>query len=107
MGEGVSAAMSDAIGLAKAISESVTSGWSRSLLAQKIELYEEGMRERAKKSVTITEEAMRLMLFTPNAPSATIEQYVVAVTRNDMPFFAVPAVKIPVKAFYSVYRLVL
>jgi 2-polyprenyl-6-methoxyphenol hydroxylase-like FAD-dependent oxidoreductase len=107
VGEGVNAAMGDAIGLAKAISSTVQRGWNRPLLAESIRTYEKGMRARAYKSATMTEEAMRLMLFTPNAPEATIEKYVVAVTRNDMPFFAVPVVKLLVKAFYTVYKVVL
>lgn len=107
VGEGVNAAMGDAIGLAQAISETVRRGWSRQLLGQSISTYEKSMRERAYRSATMTEEAMRLMLFTPNAPSATIEKYVVAVTRNDMPSFAVPMVKLLVNAFYLVYRMVL
>ncbi|KAL6857745.1 hypothetical protein ACO1O0_005187 [Amphichorda felina] len=109
VGEGVNAAMGDAIGLAKAIVEVVghEGGWTRDLLAQSIERYERDMQDRVLKAATMSEEVMKLMLFTPNAPSSTIEQYLVAVTKDDMPSFLLPVAKLFLKAFYSGFRWLL
>lgn len=106
VGEGVNAAMGDAIGLAQAITKTVKRGWTRDVLAQNVKDYEKVMLKRALKSATMTEEVMRLMLFTPNAPSATIEKYLVAITKNDMPSILLPFVKLVLKGFYSVFRLI-
>ncbi|CAH0054505.1 unnamed protein product [Clonostachys solani] len=104
VGEGVNAAMADAMELADAIKDTVKSGWSRELLAQNVEKYENGMRKRTLRASSMTEDIMKLMLFTPGAPTTTIERYFVRATSDDLPFLIRPIWKFLVNFYYFTFK---
>ncbi|KAK8063059.1 hypothetical protein PG997_015156 [Apiospora hydei] len=84
-GLGVNAAMGDAMGLADEIAVAVKQGASTAAeLGPCLGRYEAGMFERAHAAQRFTADIMKLMLFTPGAPCAVIEDYILRVTADDM-----------------------
>ncbi|KAK7959030.1 FAD/NAD(P)-binding domain-containing protein [Apiospora aurea] len=84
-GLGVNAAMGDAMGLADEIALAVKQGATTAAgLGQCLGRYEAGMFGRAHAAQRFTVDIMKLMLFTPGAPCAVIEDYILRVTADDM-----------------------
>lgn len=73
MGEGVNTAMRDAIELANAIESAIKDGGGDVVLDQSIEKYEAEMFVRAQRVTKLTEDMMKLMLFTEEAPRTVME----------------------------------
>lgn len=106
VGAGVNEAMADAMDLSKTILTLVQSGWTKQSLAEGIQNYEQQMLSRVHKSQRLTEDIMKLVLFTPGAPETIIEKYVVRNTAQDMNYVVVSLWQILVTLYYFIFRLV-
>ncbi|KAI6091044.1 FAD/NAD(P)-binding domain-containing protein [Hypoxylon rubiginosum] len=84
VGQGVNAAMADAMELSRAIEAASDEQWSRQSLDGHIRQYERMMWDRVRRAQKLTEDMMGLMLLTPGAPASVIEKYVVRATTDDM-----------------------
>ncbi|KAI4863160.1 FAD/NAD(P)-binding domain-containing protein [Hypoxylon rubiginosum] len=84
VGQGVNAAMADALELSKAIEATLDGQWSKESLYGHIQQYETTMWDRVYKAQKLTEDMIGLMLLTPGAPANVIEKYVVRATTDNM-----------------------
>ncbi|KAK7906376.1 hypothetical protein PG985_016382 [Apiospora marii] len=107
VGLGVNAAMGDAMGLADEIARAVRGGAATAaeLSAAALGKYEAGMLERAHAAQHFTEDIMKLMLFTPGAPGAVIEDYIVRLTADDMSATLASAWRFLVAIYYFFFKL--
>ena len=83
VGEGVNAAMRDAVELAEAITRAIQDGGGNENLHGRIRKYEEDMFARVTPVQAKTEDMMHLM-FTPGAPRTVIERWSIRAMKDEM-----------------------
>ncbi|KAF2137938.1 uncharacterized protein K452DRAFT_291281 [Aplosporella prunicola CBS 121167] len=105
VGEGVNAAMKDAMELAEAIEEALDRGGGRDAWGDSVRRYEEGMFVRVHRVQKMTEDMMKLMLFTEGAPGTVMAQWVVRSVSDDMSAVAVALLTPLVWAYYFFFKL--
>ena len=86
IGEGVNAAMRDAVGLAEAIDSAIRDGGGKESLHGRIRKYEEEMFVRVAPVQAKTEDMMHLM-FAKGAPRTTIEKWSIRAMKDEMNLF--------------------
>jgi 2-polyprenyl-6-methoxyphenol hydroxylase-like FAD-dependent oxidoreductase len=107
VGQGVNAALRDAMDLAISIVRACrgdTKGAVR--LHSAVESFEEGMFRRVIKVQAMTEDMMRLMLFTEGAPKKVIAKWVVRSMSDDLNWFQGVVFKATVHFYYFLFNTV-
>ena len=105
VGEGVNAALRDAVDLAQVIQEAVRKGYSRQALNQKVAAFEECMLKRVTPVQTKTEDMMRLMLFTEGAPRTVMEKWCVRAMKDELNAVMLLLYRIYVYTYYFLFKL--
>lgn len=103
-GIGVNTAFYDAVLLAHKIADTVKSG-SNDSLDQHVKEYETNMWEHAKSAQELTYRTMETMLYHPQAPRATIEDWILLHIRGEVPPWSFPLVSAVVRVGYFFYKL--
>jgi 2-polyprenyl-6-methoxyphenol hydroxylase-like FAD-dependent oxidoreductase len=114
-GEGVNLAMSDAMSLATAISNatkflSTSTSTSpsnmepREVLSKEVKGFEEDMFVRARKYQQMTWDMMAINFFTPGAPEATIEKWIICAAGHDMNLVLLGLFKAVVYTYFFFWR---
>ncbi|KAI9788247.1 MAG: hypothetical protein M1816_007013 [Peltula sp. TS41687] len=83
-GEGVNTAMRDAMELAHAIQDASEKPVGKEELTRKIKRYEEDMFKRAGQVQALTDDVMKLMLFTEGAPRTVVEKWMNRIMRDQL-----------------------
>jgi 2-polyprenyl-6-methoxyphenol hydroxylase-like FAD-dependent oxidoreductase len=105
VGEGVNAALRDAMELAHAIIGGFQGAGGEKGLRSCIKAYEEAMFTRVTKVQVMTEDMMRLMLFTEGAPRTVIAKWIVRSMRDDLNVAQVAGLKALVHSYYFFFRI--
>ncbi|EKG19782.1 Monooxygenase FAD-binding protein [Macrophomina phaseolina MS6] len=106
VGEGVNAALKDAMELADAIAAALKRGWSRHVLAEETRRYEDGMFRRIHKVQKRTEDMMKLMLFTEGAPRTVMHRWIVRSMSDELSALKLLLVRLAVCIYYFLFTLV-
>ena len=88
--------------LANAIQKSTSSGE----LDQNIQLFEEDMFSRAKKTSQLTADMMQAMLFTPGSPRNGIERYLLRAAEDELGWWLTKLCTPLVFAYFFVFKLI-
>ncbi|KAK3681227.1 hypothetical protein B0T22DRAFT_523271 [Podospora appendiculata] len=105
VGEGVNGAMADALELSRAILEAVDEGWEGEVLKRQVKNYEDGMFRRVRVVQKMTEDMMKLMLFTEGAPRSVMAQWIVRSMSDDLGPFKLAGFRIAASAYYFFFKL--
>ncbi len=105
MGEGVNTAMRDAIELANAIEGAVKDCGSKAVLDQSIEKYETEMFVRAERVTKLTEDMMKLMLFTEGAPRTVMERWCIRAMKDELNSFVLQLFRVYVYVNFFFFRM--
>ncbi|KAF2214730.1 hypothetical protein CERZMDRAFT_36809 [Cercospora zeae-maydis SCOH1-5] len=100
-GEGVNLALQDAVKLASAIK----SCQSSSDLDSKVEAFETDMFSRATETQQLTYDMMNAMFFTPGAPRAGIERYILCAVRGELGPVVTTLLTPVVYAWFFIFKL--
>lgn len=106
-GEGVNAAMRDALELARSImaADNGERGFSLLRMHENVAAYEREMFKRVHPVMNKSEEMMNLMMFTPGAPETTIERYVLNIVADDFGSFMRGLYTVLIYIIYFFYKL--
>lgn len=104
IGEGVNAAMRDALELSDAIA---TAGADVELLQRNVRGYEGRMNSRVTKIQLRTRDMMKMMLFTRGAPETTIERWIIRSVSDDLSSWVLSLFRALVFVLYFLYRRIL
>lgn len=105
MGEGVNTAMRDAVELTNAVEIAINGGGSKDVLYQSIEKYEREMFVRAERLTQLTEDMMKLMLFTEGAPRTVMERYCIRAMKDELNSIVLQFFRIYVYVNFFFFRL--
>ena len=101
-GEGVNLALEDAMKLAAAIKSS----YSSSDLDGNIEAFEKDMFSRATETQQMTYDMMTAMFFTPGAPRAGIEWYILRAVRGELGPWITALLTPVVYVWFFIFKLI-
>lgn len=108
VGQGVNCALRDAIELEKSITgifQENTQDVGHNRLQSAIKVFEEDMYRRVTKVQAMTEDMMRLMLFTKGAPRTVIAKWIIRSMSGDLNWLQLAGLKAVVHFYYFCYNL--
>ena len=105
-GEGVNAALRDAVDLARAVHEAIREGFSTQTLGQKVAKFEREMINRVIPVQAKTEDMMHLMLFTEGAPRTVIEKWCVRAMKDELNIVLLLLFRIYVYIRFFLFKLI-
>ncbi|KAG9570602.1 putative oligopeptide transporter, partial [Aureobasidium melanogenum] len=103
-GEGVNLGLADTVSLASAIESASSSSTPSTSLSSAVKSYESGMFIRAKQCQDLSYRMMKCILFKPNAPEATIEEYAAGALETACPGLLYPIAKLAINAYFLYFR---
>lgn len=108
VGQGVNSALKDAMELAKSITkifQENTMEPNHIQLQSAIKSFEDEMYTRVSKVQAMTEDMMRLMLFTEGAPRKVIAKWIVRSMSDDLNWFQLAGLKAVIHCYYFFFNL--
>jgi 2-polyprenyl-6-methoxyphenol hydroxylase-like FAD-dependent oxidoreductase len=106
VGEGVNAAMKDAMELSEAIIKTLDHEWNADSLDSAVRRYEEAMFARIHVVQKMTEDMMKLMLFTDGSPRTTIDKWIVRSMSDDLHPLLTFIVQMIVSFYYFFFKMI-
>ncbi|GME30258.1 uncharacterized protein K452DRAFT_291281 [Neofusicoccum parvum] len=106
VGEGVNGAMKDAMELADAIGVALKRGWTTDVLGEEIQKYEQGMFRRIHKVQKKTEDMMKLMLFTDDAPRTVMDKWIVRSMSDELDAVRLLVLRLAVFVYYFFFKII-
>jgi 2-polyprenyl-6-methoxyphenol hydroxylase-like FAD-dependent oxidoreductase len=106
VGEGVNGAMKDAMELAEAVIKTLDGDWTKQTLFNGVKNYEKGMFKRIHKVQKMTEDMMKLMLFTDGSPRTIMDKWIARSMSDELNPLALFILKIVLSIYFFLFKIV-